>query len=151
MNSQPTGFGEQYEQLFKGSKVNLCGTWIGFEVLNEAIMRVCMRLPKKWKEISICARKNEGGQNLEIYKRFAQDALNVYLWQEGTQNFDVTISRVGRRGFGNGGESYLLAYDIVNRGDEAVQKQKRCSFNVQRKRFQEVNFKKLALSRLHSD
>ncbi|GJY62762.1 hypothetical protein Tco_0464222 [Tanacetum coccineum] len=61
------------------------------------------RLPKKWKEISICARKNEGGQNLEIYKRFAQDALNVYLWQEGTQNFDVTISRVGRRGFGNGG------------------------------------------------
>ncbi|GKG00915.1 hypothetical protein Tco_0305620, partial [Tanacetum coccineum] len=54
------------------------------------------RLPKKWKEISICARKNEAGQNepqpnwekytetgaknLEIYKRFAQDALNVYLW-----------------------------------------------------------------------
>ncbi|GJY39655.1 retrotransposon protein, putative, ty1-copia subclass [Tanacetum coccineum] len=43
-------------------------------------------------------------------------------------------------------ESYLLAYDIVNRRDEAVQKQKRCSVNVQRKRFQEVNFKKLALS-----
>ncbi|GKC25944.1 symplekin isoform X2 [Tanacetum coccineum] len=51
MNSQPTGFGEQYEQLFKGSKGNLCGTWIGFEVLNEAIMRVML----DWNEPSAWA------------------------------------------------------------------------------------------------
>ncbi|GKC86612.1 symplekin isoform X2 [Tanacetum coccineum] len=51
LNSQPTGFGEQYEQLFKGSKGNLCGTWIGFEVLNEAIMRVML----DWNEPSTWA------------------------------------------------------------------------------------------------
>ncbi|GJZ04657.1 hypothetical protein Tco_1472527 [Tanacetum coccineum] len=37
-----TGFGEQYEELFRGSERNLCGTWVGYDVLNEAITRVML-------------------------------------------------------------------------------------------------------------
>ncbi|GJZ04658.1 ribosomal protein L7Ae/L30e/S12e/Gadd45 [Tanacetum coccineum] len=113
---------------------NLCGTWVGYDVLNEAITRVMLHwdhpsawawscgvfalmfsepcrfyllkvLPKKWKEISICARKKKtthnedleaqpdsekytktGAENLKFYKRRAQDSLNVHLWQVGLQD-----------------------------------------------------------------
>ncbi|GJZ81263.1 hypothetical protein Tco_0646257 [Tanacetum coccineum] len=118
-HAHQTGFGEQYEELFRGSEGNLCGTWVGYDVLNDAITRVMLHwddpsawawscggfyflkvLPKKWREISICARKKKtahnedleaqpdskkytktGAENLEFYKRRAQDSLNVHLWQ----------------------------------------------------------------------
>ncbi|GKD00304.1 hypothetical protein Tco_1170578 [Tanacetum coccineum] len=121
-HADQTGFGEQYEKLFRGSEGNLCGTWVGYDVLNEAITKVMLHwddpsawawscgvfalmfseplLPKKWKEISICARKKKtthnedleaqpdpkkytktGAENFEFYKRRAQDSINVHLWQ----------------------------------------------------------------------
>ncbi|GKD86860.1 symplekin isoform X2 [Tanacetum coccineum] len=152
MHAHQTGFGEQYEELFQGSEGNLCGTWVGYDVLNDAITRVMLHwddpsawawscgvfalmffepcrfvwyhdklgeimttkcnvrmlgrfyflkvLLKKWREISIYARKKKtahnedleaqpdsekytktGAKNLEFYKRRAQDSLNVHLWQ----------------------------------------------------------------------
>ncbi|GJZ52249.1 hypothetical protein Tco_0606764 [Tanacetum coccineum] len=45
-------------------------------------------------------------KKLELYNRYVEDSLNVYLWQKGTQNFDVPIGGVGRLGFGNGGGRY---------------------------------------------
>nr|GFA48958.1 hypothetical protein [Tanacetum cinerariifolium] len=50
-NSTSTGFGQQYGELFKGTGINgdLVGTWIGFEVLNQAILRViCNPNPSEW-------------------------------------------------------------------------------------------------------
>ncbi|GJV50806.1 symplekin isoform X2 [Tanacetum coccineum] len=151
-HAHQTGFGEQYEELFQGSEGNLCGTWVGYDVLNDTITRVMLHwddpsawawscgvfalmfsepcrfvwyhdklgeimttkcnvrmlgrfyflkvLPKKWREISIYARKKKtahnedleaqpdskiytktGAKNLRFYKRRAQDSLSVHLWQ----------------------------------------------------------------------
>ncbi|GJZ00199.1 UBN2 domain-containing protein [Tanacetum coccineum] len=49
-HADQTGFGEQYEKLFRGSEGNLCGTWVGYDVLNEAITRVMLHWddPSAW-------------------------------------------------------------------------------------------------------
>nr|GFB80927.1 hypothetical protein [Tanacetum cinerariifolium] len=50
-NSTPTSFGQQYGELFMGTGMNgnLVGAWIGFHVLNQAILRViCKPNPSEW-------------------------------------------------------------------------------------------------------
>ncbi|GJX16621.1 hypothetical protein Tco_0217453 [Tanacetum coccineum] len=49
-HAHQTGFGEQYEELFRGSEGNLCGTWVGYDVLNDVITRVMLHWddPSAW-------------------------------------------------------------------------------------------------------
>ncbi|GJX96522.1 HEAT repeat-containing protein [Tanacetum coccineum] len=49
-HAHQTGFGEQYEELFRGSEGNLYGTWVGYDVLNDAITRVMLHWddPSTW-------------------------------------------------------------------------------------------------------
>ncbi|GKD42844.1 symplekin isoform X2 [Tanacetum coccineum] len=49
-HAHQTGFGEQYEELFQGSEGNLCGMWVGYDVLNDTIMRVMLHWddPSAW-------------------------------------------------------------------------------------------------------
>ncbi|GJX16622.1 symplekin isoform X2 [Tanacetum coccineum] len=138
-HAHQTGFGEQYEELFRGSEGNLCGTWVGYDVLNDAITRVMLHwddpsvwawscgvfafmfsepcrfvryhdklgeimttkcnvrmlgrfyflkvLPKKWREISICARKKRSTHNEDLE---AQPDLEKYS-KTGAKNLEFSL------------------------------------------------------------